>query len=101
VADAGGKRNHKGNDRAYRQLVINVNGRDTTLVGAFHMGKKQMTLLATAGSSSEAPIVTRNRLHMGDEGHEVAWEGELPNSPMCIISTGPTSMPLMCKKSWR
>jgi hypothetical protein len=76
-ADAGGKRNHKRNDRAYRQLVINVNGRDTTFVGAFHMDRKQMTLLATAGSSSEAPIVYRNRLFMGDEGEKVAWEGKL------------------------
>jgi hypothetical protein len=76
-ADAGGKKNHKRNDRAYRQLVMNVNGKDTTFTGAFHMDKKQMTLLATAGSSNEAPIVTRTRLYIGDDGERVDWEGDL------------------------
>jgi hypothetical protein len=59
-----GKGAHERNDRAYRQLSLSVNGKQARFVGAFHMDKLQMTLLGRAGSSKEAPAVTRRRVYM-------------------------------------
>jgi hypothetical protein len=50
---------HQRHDHAYRQLVLKVNGMDTTFTGGFHMDRAPMTLLGTAGSSQEAPPVMR------------------------------------------
>jgi hypothetical protein len=41
------------------------------------MDKKPVNLLGTAGSSDEAPIVTRRRVYMNEFGDMVRWEGEL------------------------
>jgi hypothetical protein len=38
---------------------MKVNGKDINLTGAFHMDKRQMTLLSTAGSSKDGPVVMR------------------------------------------
>jgi hypothetical protein len=77
-ADArGDKQCHKRNDRAYRQLIFCVNGKDITFVGAFHMDRAPMTFLGTAGSSKEAPLVMRRRLYLSDGGDLVRWVGEL------------------------
>jgi hypothetical protein len=65
------------NDRAFRQLKMKVNGKDINFTGAFHMDKRQMTLLSTAGSSKDAPVVMRCRVYMSDEGDMVRWQGEL------------------------
>jgi hypothetical protein len=35
----GNKRNHECNDRAYRELILTITGKNTTLHGAFHMEK--------------------------------------------------------------
>jgi hypothetical protein len=76
-ADARGSRSkHERNDRAYRQLVLKVDGTDIRFVGAFHMDKRPMTLLGTVGSM-EAPTVMRRRLYMSEEGDLVRWTGEL------------------------
>jgi len=72
-----GRAKHERDDRAYRQLVLKVNGTDTTFTGAFHMDRAPMTLLGTAGSSQEAPPVMRRRVFMSDEGDLVRWTGEL------------------------
>jgi hypothetical protein len=64
-ADARGERaGHEHNDRAYRQLTLKVNGKDTKFTGAFHMDTKPMTLLSTAGSSNEAPVAMRRRVNI-------------------------------------
>jgi hypothetical protein len=77
-ADARGARaKHEHNDRTYRQLTLKVNGKDTKITGAFHMDRKPMTLLSTAGSSNEAPAVMRCRAYMSDDGDMVRWQGEL------------------------
>jgi hypothetical protein len=73
----GDKAAHERNDRAYRQLTLQVNGKATSFTGAFHMDKKPMTLLSTAGSSMEAPPVMRRRVYMSDTGDLVRWHGEL------------------------
>jgi hypothetical protein len=75
-ADAGGKPWER-DSRAYRQVTLQVAGRRVTFTGAFHMDKKPMTLLGTAGSSDEAPLVTRCRVYMNEFGDMVRWEGEL------------------------
>jgi hypothetical protein len=55
-ADAGGKPCAR-DKRAYRQVIfrqpasVQVAGKEVTFTGAFHMDKKPMTLLGTAGSS--------------------------------------------------
>jgi hypothetical protein len=46
-------------------------------VGAFHMDKKPMPLLGTAGSSKEAPVVTRRRVYVAEEGDLVSYQGPL------------------------
>jgi hypothetical protein len=77
-ADARGeKATHDRNDRAFRQLNMNVNGEDINFTGAFHMDRRQMTLLSSAGSSKDAPVVMRRRMYMSDEGDNVRWQGEL------------------------
>jgi hypothetical protein len=77
-ADArGDKQCHEHNDRAYRQLIFRVNGKDITFVGAFHMDRAPMMLLGTAGSSKKAPLVMRRRLYLSDGGDLVRWVGEL------------------------
>jgi hypothetical protein len=43
----GGHAKHELNARAYRQLVLKVNGIETTFTGAFHMDRAPMTLLGT------------------------------------------------------
>jgi hypothetical protein len=41
---------------AYRELILNINGKNTTLHGAFHMDKAPMTLLVVQGvATSDAP----------------------------------------------
>jgi hypothetical protein len=75
-ADAGGKP-WACDVRAYRQVTLQVAGKETTFTGAFHMDKQPMTLLSTAGSSDEAPLITRRRLYMNEFGDVVRWEGEL------------------------
>jgi hypothetical protein len=77
-ADArGGHATHERNARAYRQLVLKVNGIETTFTGALHMDRAPMTLLGTTGSSQEAPPVMRRRVYMSDTGNMVRWVGEL------------------------
>jgi hypothetical protein len=44
------------------------NGKDINFTGAFHMDKKQMTLLSTAGSFKGVPVVMRRRVYMSDQG---------------------------------
>jgi hypothetical protein len=75
-ADAGGKPWAR-DVRAYRQVTLQVAGKEATFTGAFHMDKQPMTLLGTAGSSDEAPLITRLRVYMNDFGDMVRWEGEL------------------------
>jgi hypothetical protein len=70
----GNKRNH---DRAYRELILNINGKNTTLHDAFHKVKAPMALLGTAGSSREAPPVMRWRECLPQGGDLVRWTGEL------------------------
>jgi hypothetical protein len=65
------------NDWAFRQLKMKVNGKDINFSGAFHVDKRQMTLLSTAGSSKDALVVMRRRVYMSDEGDMVRWQGEL------------------------
>jgi len=81
----GTRRTHQRNDRAYRQLQLQVNGKVTTFVGAFHMDKRPMTLLGTAGSSDEAQPVMRRRVFMSEEGDLVRWTGELQQPNMHAI----------------
>jgi hypothetical protein len=77
-ADARGVRaTHDRNDRAFRQLKMKVNGKDINFTGAFHMDRRQMTLLSTAGSSNNAPVVMRRYVCMSDVGDMVRWQGEL------------------------
>jgi hypothetical protein len=77
-ADARGeKATHDRNDRAFRQLKMKVNGKDIIFTGAYHMDKRQMTLLSAAGSSKDAPVVMCRRVHISDEGDMVRWQGEL------------------------
>jgi hypothetical protein len=77
-ADARGTRaTHERSDRAYCQLTLKVNGKDTKFSGAFHMDRKPTTLLSMAGSSNEAPEVMRRRVYMIDDGDMVRWQGEL------------------------
>jgi hypothetical protein len=75
-ADAGGKPWQR-DARAYRQTTVHIEGKEVTFVAAFHMDKAPMTLLATTGSSGEAPLVTRRRVYMNEFGDMVRWEGEL------------------------
>jgi hypothetical protein len=77
AAARGERRHHARNDRAYRQLSMQIQGKSTIFTGAFHMDKRPMTLLGTTGSSKEAPPVMRRRLYMTDEGDLVRWTGEL------------------------
>jgi hypothetical protein len=49
AAARGKRRNHARNDRVYHQLSMQIQGRSTTFTGAFHMDKRPMTLLRTAG----------------------------------------------------
>jgi hypothetical protein len=58
----GRKRNHERKDRAYRELILTITGKDTTLHGAFHMEKAPMTLLGTTWSS-QAPMGRPRRCH--------------------------------------
>jgi hypothetical protein len=77
-ADAlGDKRKHQRDDRAYWELVLNIDGKRTTFHAAFHMDKAAMTLLGTTGSSKEAPPVMRRRVYMAEDGELVGWTGEL------------------------
>jgi hypothetical protein len=63
----GNKRNHERNDRAYRELILTITGKNTTLHDAFHMEKAPMTLLGTNGSSKEVPpVMPSPRLHCSD-----------------------------------
>jgi hypothetical protein len=65
---------------AYRELILNINGKNTTLHGAFHMDKAPMTLLGTTRSSKESPPVMRRRVYMTQHGDLVRWTGEI-NQP--------------------
>jgi hypothetical protein len=65
------------NDRAYRQMKMQVNNKRTIYKGAFHMDRELMTLLGTAGLSLETPTVMRRRVYMDSEGELVQWTGEL------------------------
>jgi hypothetical protein len=77
-ADArSGHAKHERNARARQQLVLKVNGIDTTFTGAFHMDRAPMTLLGTTRSSQEAPPVMRRHVSMSDNGDMVRWVGEL------------------------
>jgi hypothetical protein len=76
---------HKRNDRAYRQLTLRVNCKDTKFTGAFHMDKKPMSLFSTSGSSNEAPAVMRRRVYMSDDGDMVRWQGELQQPDVHFI----------------
>jgi hypothetical protein len=77
-ADARGTRlMHMRNDRAYRRLQMRVNGKGATFIGAFHMDKRPMTLLSTAGSSREALPVMRRRVYMSEAGDMFHWQGKL------------------------
>jgi hypothetical protein len=77
-ADArGNRRTHDRSDRAYQQLKLEANAKEAMFTGAFHMDRKPMTLLATAGSSREAPPVMRRRVDVSDDGDVVRWRGEL------------------------
>jgi hypothetical protein len=68
-ADAkGAKIGHERNDRSYQQLRLRVNRKDATFTCTFHMNKAPMTLLGTAGSSREAPLVMRRRMYMTEDG---------------------------------
>jgi hypothetical protein len=75
-ADAGGKPWAR-DERACRQVTLQVAGKEVTITGAFHMDKKPMCLLGPAGSSDEAPLVMRRRVYMDEFGNMVRWEGEL------------------------
>jgi hypothetical protein len=63
--------------RAYRQVTLQVAGKEatftgaSTFTGAFHMDKQPMTLLGTAGSSDEAPLITRRRVYINEFGDMV------------------------------
>jgi hypothetical protein len=81
----GTQQTHQQNDRAYRQLQLQVNGRVTVFVGAFHMDKRPMTLLGTAGSSDKAQPVIWRRVFMSEEGVLVRWMGELQQPNMHAI----------------
>jgi hypothetical protein len=48
-ADAGGKPWAR-DARAYRQVTLQVAGKEATCTGPFHMDKQPMNLLGTAGS---------------------------------------------------
>jgi hypothetical protein len=72
-----GKGAHERNDHAYRQLSLSVNCKQARFVGAFHMAKRQMTLLSTAGSSKEAPVAKCRRVYMTEDGDLVQWQGRL------------------------
>jgi hypothetical protein len=72
-----GRRHYERDDRAYRQCSLPVNNKSTTFTAAFHMDKALMTLLGTAGSSSEAPEVMRSRIYRSAEGDLVHWTGIL------------------------
>jgi hypothetical protein len=75
-ADAGGKPWAR-DVRAYRQVTLREAGKEATFTGAFHMNKQHMTLLGTAGSPDEAPLITRRRVYMNEFDDMVRWEGEL------------------------
>jgi hypothetical protein len=60
----GNKMNHERNDRAYRELILNINGMNTTLHGAFRMDKAPMTLLGHP---------RRQSIKVGNEG---SWAEE-------------------------
>jgi hypothetical protein len=72
----GNKRKHECNGRAYLELILNIDGKVTTLSAAFHMDKAPMTLLGTAGSSKQAPPVMWRRVYMTQGGDLVRWTGE-------------------------
>jgi hypothetical protein len=48
-------------DGILAEATLHIGGQAFTFTGAFHMDEKPMTLLGSAGSSDEAPIVTRRR----------------------------------------
>jgi hypothetical protein len=73
----GNKRNHECNDRANRELILNIIGRNITRHGAFHKDEAPMTLLRSAGSSREVPPAMRWRVYMTQGGDLVRWTGEL------------------------
>jgi hypothetical protein len=113
-ADAkGSKGGWERNDRAYRLLELQVDGNKVQFAAAFHMDKAPMTLLGTAGSSNEAPIVTRRRVYMTQEGDLVHWVGKLEQPQIHAIyrtffnavdvhnklALGPRSATAMCAKS--
>jgi hypothetical protein len=49
AAARGERRNHARNDRAYRHLSMQIQGKSTTFSGAFHMDKRPVTMLGTKG----------------------------------------------------
>jgi hypothetical protein len=75
------KATHDRNDRAFCQLKMTVNDNDINFTGAvcctFHMDKRQMTQLSTAGSFKDAPVMMRRRVYTSDEGDMVRWQSEL------------------------
>jgi hypothetical protein len=81
----GNKRKHECNERAYRELILNIDGKVTTLSAAFHMDKAPMTLLGTAGSSKQAPPVMRRRVYMIQGADLVRWTGELKQPDICCL----------------
>jgi hypothetical protein len=51
----------------YREQLLTITGKNTTLHGEFHMEKAPMTLLGTNGSSKEVPpVMPSPRLQCGD-----------------------------------
>jgi hypothetical protein len=70
-------RNRDRDDRASRELILNIHGKNTTLHSAFDKDNAPMTLLGTAWSSREAPPVMRRHVYMAQGGDLVRWTGEL------------------------
>jgi hypothetical protein len=81
----GNKRKHECNGRAYLELILNIDGKVTTLSAAFHMDKAPMTLLGTAGSSKQAPPVMWRRVYMTQGGDLVRWTGEFKQHDICYL----------------
>ena len=80
AAKPAGQKELARNDKAFFKLPISIDGRDVDSYAALHTDKQPMCLIATTGSSAEAPTTERRRTYRS-----------VSNGPFKIFGLGDTS----------
>lgn len=77
AAKPAGQKELERNDKAFFKLPMTIESKDVDIYAALHTDKQPMALIATTGSSADAPVTNRRRTYMDVDGNNRTWFGSL------------------------